>query len=140
MQRKLTSADNNSNTTRTLTNPNYDWILPPGDLQQSPYIPPVEQRVEHRVAADTKPLPPVISRITDSPPIMAAPNPTTKQTLRLTRCKHMQWTRNNVPGSVSPIPNVVPRQDILIPPTPLQTQLPRRSTCNHAPMATTMPT
>jgi hypothetical protein len=40
VQRKLTSADNNSDATRTLTNPNRYWMLPPGNLQQLPYIPP----------------------------------------------------------------------------------------------------
>ena len=73
VQRKLTSANSNSKATRKLTNPNQDWMLPPGDLQRSPYIPSVEQRVEQRVAADTEPLPPVIQRITDALPIMAAP-------------------------------------------------------------------
>jgi hypothetical protein len=33
---------------RTLTNPVHEWILPPGDLQRMPYIPPLEQRVEQR--------------------------------------------------------------------------------------------
>ncbi len=139
VQRKLTSADSNRETTRTLTTPNHDWMLPPGDLQRSPYIPPVEQRVEQRMATDTEPLPPVIQCITDAPPIMVTPNPTTKRTLRLTKRMHMQRTQNNVPGSVPPITNIAPRQDILIPPTPLHTQLPQRSTCNQAPMATTMP-
>ena len=137
VQRKLTSADSNRETTRTLTTPNHDWMLPPGDLQRSPYIPPVEQRVEQRMATDTEPLPPVIQRITDAlPTIMATPNPTTKRTLRLTKRMHMQRTQNNVPGSVPPITNIAPRQDILIPPTPLHMQLPQRSTRNRAPMAT----
>jgi hypothetical protein len=92
MQRKLRSANSNSKATRTLTNPNHDWMLPPGYLQRSPYIPPMEQRVEQRVAADTKRPPPVIQRITDAPPIMAAPNPTTKCILRLIKRRHMQRT------------------------------------------------
>jgi hypothetical protein len=115
-------------------------MLPPGNLQRSPYIPPVEQRVEQRVAADTEPLPPVIQCITDVPPSMAAFNPTTKCTLHSTKRSHMRRTQNNVPGSVPPIMNVAPRQDIFIPPTPLHTQLPRRSTCNQAPTATMTPT
>jgi hypothetical protein len=41
---------------------------------------------------------------------------------------------------VPPITNVAPHRDILIPPTPLHMQLPQRSTCNQAPMATTTPT
>jgi hypothetical protein len=96
VQRKLTSANSNSKATRTLTNPNHDWMFPPGDLQRSPYIPPMEQRVEQRVAADTELLPPVIQCITDAPPIMDAPNPTTKCTLHLIKCTHMQRTQNNV--------------------------------------------
>jgi hypothetical protein len=114
-------------------------MLPPGNLQRLPYIPPVEQWMEQRVAADTKPPPPVTQRITDAPPIRAAPNLTTKRTLRLTKCTHMQRTKNNVPGSVPPIMDVDPHQDILIPPTPFHTQLPRRSTRNHAPTAKTAP-
>ncbi len=38
---------------RTLTNPLQHWILPPGDLQRAPYIPPPEQRVEQRVTDTT---------------------------------------------------------------------------------------
>ncbi len=136
----MTSAKNNSKATRTLTNPNHAWMLPPGNLQRSPYIPPVEQQVKQRVATDTKLPPPVIQCITDAPPIMVAPNQTSKCTLHLTKHTHMQRTRNNIPGSVPPIMNVAPPQDILILPTPLHMQLLQRSTRNHSPMATTTPT
>ena len=70
---------------RVLTDPNHEWIVPPGDLQHTPYIPPVIKRAEERMSdietqrmTPTVPTPTAIQRITDAPPIMAAPNPTTK--------------------------------------------------------------
>ncbi len=109
--------------TCTLTNPNHELILPPGNLQWAPYIPPPEQRVEQRVKqrveqrveqrlelrveqrVETPTLPPAptITRITNALLIMAAPNPTTKHALRLTKCTHLDRMPNNIPGSVPPI-------------------------------------
>jgi hypothetical protein len=85
VHRKLISSDP-VDSIRTLTNPNHEWILPPGSLQRTPYIPPQndldeqreEQRAEQRVATPTLPPTPTFASITDAPPIMAAPNPTTK--------------------------------------------------------------
>jgi hypothetical protein len=57
---------------QVLTSPNHEWLLPPGDLQRVPTIIPPAQRVEQRVADDV----PTLQRITEAPPIMAAPNPT----------------------------------------------------------------
>jgi hypothetical protein len=52
VHRKLISSDP-VNSKRTLTNPNHKWILPPGDLQRTPYILSQndldEQREEQRV-------------------------------------------------------------------------------------------
>ncbi len=98
---------------RTLTHMNHQWLLPPAKLQRVPYVPPPEQRVEQRVIscedqhmADNNVDPPILTRITDVPPIIAAPNPTTKQALKLTKQTHSQQTRNNIPGGVPPITNV----------------------------------
>jgi hypothetical protein len=105
VQQKMASHRKDG-TTCTLTNPLHHWILPPGNLQRVPYVPPPEQRVEQGVsdiATDVAPPPPPITRIMDTPPIMAAPNPATKRTLHLTKRSHFRVTRNNVPGSVSPI-------------------------------------
>ncbi len=44
-----------------------------------------------------------LRRMSNAPPIMKAPNPTTKQALKLTKQVHPQLTRNNVPRTVPPI-------------------------------------
>jgi hypothetical protein len=62
VQPKLASHHKDG-TTRTLTNPLYHWILPPGNLQRVPYVPLPEQTVEQRVsdiATDVAPPPPPI--------------------------------------------------------------------------------
>ncbi len=89
----------------SLTSTNHKWLLPPAGLQLAPYVPLPEQRVEQRVIGgevdretihnDPRP---VLTCITNAPPIMAAPNPTTKQALKLTKQTHSCWTRNNVRG------------------------------------------
>jgi hypothetical protein len=75
---------------RTLTCPMHEWMLPPGDLQRVPAIPPIEQRVEQRVDDATPPN--AIRRVTDAATIMAAPNPTTKRVLKLTKRTHLRTT------------------------------------------------
>ncbi len=82
---------------RVHINPNHEWIVPPGDLQCNPYIPPVIKWAEQRVddierQAPTVPKPTAIQRITIAPPIMAAPNPTTKRQLKLTKHTHARRT------------------------------------------------
>ncbi len=92
------------------------------------YIPPPQQRVEQRVIGGEVEQEnvhndphPVLTHITDAQPIMAAPNPTTKQALKLTKQTHSRQTRNNIPGSVPPIANanqcpIVVKQPIPTPP------------------------
>ena len=51
-----------------------------------------------------------LRRMSNAPPIMNAPNPTTKQALKSTKRVHRRITRNNVPGTVpntsaTPSPN-----------------------------------
>jgi hypothetical protein len=75
---------------QTLMCPMHKWMLPPDDLQRVPAIPPIEQRVEQRVDNATPPS--AVQRITDTPPIMAAPNPTTKRVLKLTKRTHSCMT------------------------------------------------
>jgi hypothetical protein len=48
VQQKLASKHINTETQCTLTNPIHEWLLPPGDPQWVPYVPPPEQRVEQR--------------------------------------------------------------------------------------------
>jgi hypothetical protein len=83
----------------SLTHPGHKWILPQGDLQRVPYVPPNEQGVskqrvpKQRVTLDdaepTNNMPPqLLACISDAPPIMLAPNPTTRQALRLTKRTH----------------------------------------------------
>ncbi len=69
-----------------------------------PVIPLVEQRVEQRLDDATPPN--AIRKVTDAPPIMAAPNPSTKQVLKLTKWAHLHTMQNNTPGSVSAITNI----------------------------------
>jgi hypothetical protein len=47
---------------------------------------------------------------------MAAPNPTTKRALKLTKQTHSRQTRNNIPGSVPPIMNTMQQRLVSIPP------------------------
>jgi hypothetical protein len=109
--------------TRTLMHPMHDWLLPPTNIQWAPYIPWSEQMVEQRVnTSDEQRLEcftnvPVLTRITNAPSIMAAPNPTQKRTLKLTKQTHSKRTQNNVPGSV---PLITPTARIVLPLFPCQ--------------------
>ncbi len=95
--------------TCTLTVPFQAWVLPWGDMQQSPYELSTQQRVEQRVDTPDEqrviiaPADPTITRITDAPPIMNTPNTMQKRVLKLTKCTHSRRTRNNVTGSVPAI-------------------------------------
>jgi hypothetical protein len=55
-----------------------------------------------------------LHRMSDAPPIMNAPNPTTKRALKLTKRVHHRLTWNNIPGTVPPITQAPPR---CLPPT-----------------------
>jgi hypothetical protein len=89
---------------QTLTCAMHDWMLPPGDLQRVPVIPPMEQRVEQRVNDATPPN--AIWGVTDEPPFMAAPNPTTTWVLKLTKQSHLHRRQNNLPCSVPAITDI----------------------------------
>jgi hypothetical protein len=78
-----------NNPKRSLTHPGQEWILPQGNLQRAPYVCPNKQRVpkqrvpKRRVTLDdaeptNNMLPQLLSCITNAPPIMLVPNPTTR--------------------------------------------------------------
>jgi hypothetical protein len=109
-----------------LTNPFHAWILPEDDSQQEPQAAAPTQDQQRMVPSEQQrvgPTPEMIAiedlrQMSNAPPIMKAPNPTIKWSLKLTKRVHRQLTRNNVPGTVPPItrapqwhpPQPVPRQ------------------------------
>jgi hypothetical protein len=79
---KCLQLDKSNDSPRTLTDASHTWMLPQGDIQLNPYVPPPnEQRVP-------LPTPNNIQRIMGAPPIMNAPNPTQKHCLKLTPWTH----------------------------------------------------
>ncbi len=101
-----------------LTSPCHAWILPEGNEQQVPravapmrdqqrVVPSGEQRVDptHEIISIED-----LHQMSDAPPIMNAPNPTTKWTLKLTKRVHCQLTRNNIPETVPSITRAPPRR------------------------------
>ena len=53
-----------------------------------------------------------LCRMSEAPPIMNAPNPTTKQALKSTKRVHQRLTRNHVPNTVPPITRTLPRRPL----------------------------
>jgi hypothetical protein len=123
--KKKLAASQSPDDQRTLTNPLHEWLLPPGDPQRVAQIPTMEQRVIQRVNKNNTSIPTPLIRVTDAPAIMAAPNPTTKRTLRLTPQSHLRQTRKNIPGSVPPITRVNRRHVPIEPSTPTPPPAPR---------------
>ncbi len=113
----------------TLMCPMHKWMFPLGDLQRVPGIPPIVQRVEQRVDDATPPN--AIRRVTDAPPIMAAPNPTTKRVLKLTKQTHSHTTQNNTPGSVPTITNIWSNRHPFSIPSPACLPAPTRQSSRH---------
>ena len=118
----LLPADDN----RRLTTPLHKWILPPSNPQRVTQIPTPDQRVAQRVdnGIPTTDIPTPLTRVADAPAIMAAPNPTTKQSLWLTPWTHIRRKRNNIHGLVPPITrnNHCPVPAEPSPPTPALTR------------------
>jgi hypothetical protein len=92
------------------TSPCHAWMLPDNDHQCAPQEAhtPVLQRVAPETQQRVGPTPhvnpaPSIQRMSKAPPIMKAPNPTTRRALKSTKRVHQRITRNNVPGSVPAI-------------------------------------
>ncbi len=106
---KILSAGQIHDPKCSLMHPGHKWILPQQDLQWVPYVPPCKQRMpkqrvpkqrvtlEEGEPANSMPSQlPTLAHITDAPPIMSAPNPTTRQALPLTKCTHSWQTNNNI--------------------------------------------
>ncbi len=132
---------------QTLMHPNHEWLLLPADLQRAPYVPPPEQGVEQWVVHakhgmnDNDEVIPALTRITNALPIMAAPNPMTKQALKLTKCTYSSRMQNNIPGSVPPIMSAN-RCPFKLPPSILPPTLqgsPQMSTTGITPGPTRLP-
>jgi hypothetical protein len=49
---KKMSAEQLHDPKRSLRHPGHEWILPQGDLQRAPYVPPREQRVPKQRVPD----------------------------------------------------------------------------------------
>jgi hypothetical protein len=101
-----------------LSSPCHAWILPEDDFQRVPQLrtPAQEQQrvapsAKQRVGTTTD-IPAIqdLRRMSNAPPIMNAPNPTTKQALKSTKRVHRRLTRNNVLGTVPPITPAIPRR------------------------------
>ena len=104
-----------------LTSPCHAWILPEEDFQrvvpqlqvptqdQQRVAPSAEQRV-----GTTPEITPVqdLRRMSNAPPIMNAPNHTTKRVLKSIKRVHQRITRNNILGTVPPITPAMPRRPI----------------------------
>jgi hypothetical protein len=94
-----------------LSSPCHAWILPEDDFQRVPQLRTPTQEQQRVALSDEQRVgtTPDISaiqdlrRMSDAPPIMNAPNPTTKRALQSTKRVHRRITRNNVPGTVPPI-------------------------------------
>ncbi len=78
---------------RTITAPAHQWMLPKRDIQHHPYIPPApsdEQRVDK--AMEEQRVERSVTRITDAPPIITAPNPTAPRQFKKTARTHSRLT------------------------------------------------
>jgi len=104
-----------------LTSPCHAWILPVDNLQRVPQqrVPTQDQqrvapRAEQRVGTSTPDTTTLqdLRRMSNAPPIMNAPNPTTKRALQSTKRVHRRITQNNTPGTVPPITPAIPRRPI----------------------------
>jgi hypothetical protein len=91
-----------------LTSPCHTWILPEDNFQQVPQ-PRAPTQDQQRVAQSDEqrvgPNPTItkldfLCRMSDAPPIMNVPNPTTKWALKTTKRVHRRLTHNNVPNTV----------------------------------------
>ncbi len=124
---------------RTPTYPAHEWLLPASDPQQAPRLVLPEQRVtlpaEQRVDAPNPSNNPIVFQITDTPPIIMAPNPTTNCSLKATPHTHQRLTGNNIPSSVPPISNI--NDGPVITATPEAKHAPHRSSQTTTVMRTT---
>jgi hypothetical protein len=125
LKAKLVAQQDTPQSESQVTHPLHEWLLPADDPQIAPRPVPntlPEQRVP---LTQTEQRVPMLRRITDAPPIMVAPNPTSKRLLKRTPRTHVRLTRNNTPGSVPAITRSAPRRPNPLDPPP--TTAPRRS-------------
>lgn len=102
---------NNPPSSDIATHPLHEWMLPDDDPQRLPpmlYNAAGEQRVAHTLPEQRVPMPSSLRRITNAPPIMAAPNPTNKRMIKMTLRSHVRVTCNNIPDSVPAIRHQAP--------------------------------
>jgi hypothetical protein len=91
-----------------LTSPCHAWMLPNDDHQRAPqgaaptHVPAPEGQQRVGPTPEVTPAD-SLQHMSNAPPIMNAPNPTTRQVLKSIKRVHLRLTRNNVPGTVPPI-------------------------------------
>jgi hypothetical protein len=115
-----------------LPSPCHAWILPEDNFQQVPQaVAPTRDQQRVILSGEQRVVPPheIISiedlrQMCNAPPIMNAPNPTTKRALKLTKWVHCRLTCNNIPGTVPPITRAPQRRP---PPTATKATLVRQS-------------
>jgi hypothetical protein len=81
--RSRLAIDARKPTKRTLTSHTHKLLLPQSNLQRVPIVTHPEQRVEQRVTPNLDANVVLLQCTTKAPPIMAAPNPTAKRTLKM---------------------------------------------------------
>jgi hypothetical protein len=99
-----------------LMSPCHAWILPEGNEQQVPQAVAPMQDQQRVVTSGEQRVGPTheiilikdLRRMSEAPPIMNVPNPTTKRVLKLTKRVHRWLTWNNIPRTVPPITRVPP--------------------------------
>ena len=103
-----------------ISSPCHALILPEDDFQRVPQIrTPMQeqQRVAPSAEQRVGTTPDIMAlqdlrRMSDAPPIMNAPNPTTKRALKTAKWVHRRLTRNNVPSTVPPITPALLRRPV----------------------------
>ncbi len=96
-----------------LTSPCHAWVQPNNNHQRAPqevaptHVPAPEGQQRVRPTPEVTPTD-SLQNMLNAPPIMNAPNPTTRWALKSTKCVHLRLTCNNVPGTVPPITRTQP--------------------------------
>jgi hypothetical protein len=96
-----------------LTSPCHAWMLPNNNHQRAPqeaaptHVPAPEGQQRVNPTPEVTPAD-SLQRMSNTLPIMNAPNPTTRRVLKSTKRAHLRLTRNSVPGTVPPITRTQP--------------------------------
>ncbi len=99
-----------------LTSPCHAWMLPNGDHQRAPqevaltHVPQMTASEGQQKVSPTPEVTPAesLQHMSNAPPIINAPNPTTRRALKSTKRVHLRLTRNNLPGTVPTIRRTQP--------------------------------